>query len=143
MEAHLGFRVGGVALAIEASLAQAVEASAGLITVPFARRCVAGVLVREGRAVCVVDLAEVPALWNEVPRGGGERVIVIGSGEVEAGFLADAVEAFTPGGAAEAAPPERIRESLLRGMVRSTREVYGLLQAQAALNAAGIPGMLL
>jgi len=141
----VGFLLGDVALAVDAARVQAVARAEAVIPVPFARRCFAGVMVKEGRLVTVVDLSRVASLWNEVPTGGGEQVIVLSTGGIEAGFLARSVEAFTstagqePGEEGPPRPPAAVREGILSGTLRAAGRIYGLLRAEAALAAAGVP----
>lgn len=139
----VGFQVGRTLLAVEARLVRGVAWNRDLMFVPFARRQVAGILVREGRVVPVFDLAMVPAAWNSVPAPGGGQVVILGDGEMEAGILADAAGTFTsgppgPGPAAEAAPAA-VREAMLSGVLEANGLTYGVLSVPAALQAAGVP----
>ena len=141
--AYVGFLLGGITFALEATKVLSVASAKGVVPVPFARSCVAGVLFRQGRLVPVVDLCRVATLWNIVPRPGGEQVLILGLGEIEAGFLASAVETFTTadGGAAReaAAAPGEVREAILSGTLRAGERVWGLLKVNEALMAAGLP----
>ena len=144
MRAYVAFRLGGAALALDATRVIAVASSSRIIRVPFARPCVAGVLERHGRLVPVVDLALVSALWNELPRGGGDKVVILGVGEIEAGFLASAVEATraeetTDAPAGAGAALSHAREAILCGAVRAGDRAWGLLRIETALAAAGLP----
>jgi len=144
----VGFRIGAeVHLAVDARRVRGVARAAGIVPVPFARRWVAGVLVREGRVVPVLDLSRVPSLWNKVPEGGGDQVIVVAGGEVEAGFLAADAETFTgddvvPGGdaaAGAARAPAAVRQAILSCARTSSGRDYGVLRVEAALAAAEVP----
>jgi chemotaxis signal transduction protein len=141
--AYVGFILGGVGLALEATKVLSVASSRGVVPVPFARSCVAGVLFRHGRLVPIVDLCRVATLWNIVPRAGGDQVLVLGLGEIEAGFLASAVETFRSGEGGQenegAQPPPEVREAILSGTLRAGDRVWGLLKANEALMAAGLP----
>ena len=145
---YVGFALAGVRLAVEAARVRGIGRADKIIAVPFARGCVAGVIVREGRLVAVLDLSLVPSIWNEVPDGGGSQVVVLSAGETEAGLLADAAEAFVApeeeARSAEAPPPPRpppaFREAILSGAVSVSGRTYGLLKIDAALAAAGVPG---
>lgn len=141
---YVGFLLGGVSFALDAARVLSVAAAAGVIPVPFARACVAGVLVRQGRLVPVVDLALVTAIWNIVPPAGGEQVLVLGSGEIEAGFLASAVETFkgAAAGTARDFAPSEVREAILCGSLRAGDRTWGLLRVDAALAAAGLPAQV-
>jgi chemotaxis signal transduction protein len=145
----VGFSVGGCLLAVEAARVTGVVRARGIIPVPFARSAIPGVLVREGRLVPVLDLARVPGVWNEVPGGAGDQVVLVRSGEVEAGILGAAME--TLAGAAPAAgdgregpgaahPPAGVREGILSGALSAGGRAYGILKVEAALAAAGLPG---
>ncbi len=138
----VGFTIGEEALAVEAKLVKAVTWSRGLIQVPFVRKTVAGVIVRDGRIVPVLDLALAPSLWNRLPQPGGSQIVIVGEGEMEAGILARETETFhsgepRPGAAAPGAA--RLRESLLDGTVEAPGRSYGALRVPAALQAAGVP----
>jgi len=143
-EPYVGFLVGGEPFALEAARVIAVAGALGVIPVPFARRAVAGVIVRRGRLVPVVDLCRVPSLWNEMPEGAGDRVVILATGEIEAGFLTSDVETFRaagppePGGTHPPAP-SRAREAILCGALRSAGRTYGLLRIESALADAGLP----
>lgn len=138
----VGFLIDEVALAVEARLVKTVTWSRGLIPVPFVKRSVAGVIVRDGRIVPVLDLALAPSAWNRMPRTGGSQVVIVGEGEMEAGILARATETFraaqlsaAPGGGSLA----WVRESLLEGIVEVAGRTYGVLRISVALHAAGVP----
>lgn len=143
---YVGFLVGGVVpLAVEARRVRAVVRREGIIPVPFARLCVEGVVVREGRLIPVFDMSRIPTLWNEVPPPGGDQVIVVGGAETEVGFLAGGAETF-PGEAAgrvgdgEAAkPPSAVREGILSGTRSAGGRTYGVLLVEPALRAAEVP----
>lgn len=139
----VGFRIGaGTYLAVEASRVRGVARAAGLVAVPFARRGVAGVLIREGRVVPVLDLSLIAALWNQVPEGGGDQVIVVAGTEVEAGILATGAETFSGSAAGEGAPeraPAGVRRAILSGVRSSGGRDYGILRVEAALAAAEVP----
>jgi CheW-like protein len=143
--AYVGFLLGGVRLAVEAARVRGIARVQGIIAVPFTRTCVQGVIVQDGRLVPVLDLARVPSLWNELPEGGGEQVIVLGAGEVEAGLLGSGAEAFTfsptsdPGGREPVRPPACMREAILCGALSASGRTYGILKIEAALAAAGVP----
>jgi len=81
------------------------------------------VLLRLGRLVPIVDLATVPSLWNAVPGTGGDQVVVLAAGEIEAGLLVRQVETLTPGSAegdsGAAAAPSEVREAILWGAIRA------------------------
>jgi len=141
--AYVGFLLGGVAFALEATKVLSVTSAKGVVPVPFARGCVAGVLFRQGRLVPIVDLCRVAALWNRVPRSDGDQVLVLGLGEMEAGFLASAVETFKSAEGETrreaAGPPPEVREAILSGTLGAGDRAWGLLKANEALMAAGIP----
>ncbi|MBI3451056.1 MAG: chemotaxis protein CheW [Acidobacteria bacterium] len=140
---HIGFTIGGSLLAVEATRVLAVAEAADIIPVPFARACFPGVLLRRGRLVPIVDLATVPSLWNAVPGTGGDQVLVLAAGEIEAGLLVRQVETLTsaPGDAESgaAAAPSEVREAILWGALRARGRDFGLLKVNTALAAAGVP----
>jgi len=140
---HVGFTVGGAPLAVEATRVLAVAPAADVVPVPFARACFPGVLLRLGRLVPIVDLATVPSLWNAVPGTGGDQVVVLAAGEIEAGLLVRQVETLTPGSAegdsGAAAAPSEVREAILWGAIRARGRDWGLLKVNTALAAAGLP----
>jgi chemotaxis signal transduction protein len=131
--------MGGAPLAVEARGVEAVALADGILPVPFARRCIRGILVRQGRVVPVIDPAAVPALWNQVPRRGGRHVLVLAAGEIEAGLLADEIEAFTGEEGGGGRPPSMVREAILWGVTGARGRVFGLLRVEALLAAAGMP----
>jgi len=139
----VGFRVGEVPLAVEARLVLGVAWSSDLIEVPLALNCVAGVIVMEGRVVPVFDLGLVPSAWNKVPPGGGDQIVIMGEGEVEAGILASRTETFSAGPPTEGAVRERIpgalREAMLSGVLEARGLAWGVLSVPDALHAAGVP----
>ncbi|HXI04438.1 MAG TPA: chemotaxis protein CheW, partial [Candidatus Saccharimonadales bacterium] len=90
----VGFRVGEARLAVEASMVRGVAWNRDLLAVPFTQRSVAGVMVRAGRVVPVFDLALVPAAWTRVPPPGGDQIVILGEGEMEAGILAAETATF-------------------------------------------------
>lgn len=143
---HVGFTVGGVEnLALEASRVRAVGRARGIIPVPFTRHCVEGVIVREGRLVPVFDLSRVPAVWNRVPPPGGDQVIIVASSEIEAGILATGAETFIastdpePAGDIDVESPRGLRDAILSGFRYHGGRSYGLLNVEAALQAADVP----
>jgi len=143
---YVGFRIGAlVHLAVEARSVRAVARASGIEPVPFARRCVSGVIVRDGRIVPVFDLSRIASIWNEVPEGGGDQVIVVASGEREAGLLARGAETFTCSEEGEsedsgaARPLAAVREAILSGVRRVRGREFGILRVEAALAAAEVP----
>jgi chemotaxis signal transduction protein len=142
---YVGFRIGEVPLAVEARSVRGVTWNRDLIQVPFALRSVVGVMVRGGRVVPVFDLCRVAAAWNEMPPAGGEQVIVLGEGEVEAGLLASGAETFSAGSPRtldtgwKPRSQGSLREAILSGALEVLGCTYRVLCIQAALEAAGVP----
>ena len=141
--AWVGFRVGEVPLAVEARLVRGVAWNSELVAVPLALSCVAGVIVMERRVVPVFDLGLVPSAWNRVPRGGGDQIVIMGEGEIEAGVLASRTETFSAGlpaeGSSREKAPAAVREAILSGVLEARGHAWGVLSVPDALHAAGVP----
>jgi chemotaxis signal transduction protein len=139
---YVGFKAGGtIPLAVDARLVHGVTKASEIIRVPFARRWIRGVIVREGRLIPVLDLSKIASLWNEVPPEGGRQVILVAGGAVETGFLVEDADTFSVSDLKETKSdlPHRVRQAILSGAQEAHGVIYGILKVEAVLAAAEVP----
>ncbi len=99
-----GYRLGGLALLVDAGLKSEVMEAARLCPVPRTPPALAGLVNVRGNIVPVFDLEQ--ALGLPPPDQAPEHVLVLGEGEAAAGVrIARLPESVRLAGAVEAAPP--------------------------------------
>lgn len=105
--------------------------------VPGAPPAVEGVINLRGEILAVINLKK--ALGIEAVAGAGmeRRIIVVGSGQVEAGLLVDFVSGIGEYAGADLDPPlmtlEKLKAEYLNGEIRSEDALIGILNLETIL----------
>jgi len=130
-------RISGFLIGLPASSVQSVIATDPPCPLPMAPAYVVGLVPHSEGALAVVDLAHFMELGVTTVAASANRVVVVRSGELEAGLLCDQALGIHSAGADEIA-----RECVVRGGQLATYTSFECQLALGRVASLNLPGLL-